>query len=507
VARDELKADELARALLGLYEAAERKISTMLAAAIARGARGTARFLELQRLSVRAELDRLAQASTPLERPLASSSYSAGVVAVDRSLDLSKAFSGVHTPAVEALANALSTRLADSRQQVGRKVEDVFRRVGLEQTGVAIAAGLTPEQAAREIREELMREGLTSFVDKGGRRWSLADYSAMVARTTTREAVTQGTVNRLADHGRKLVTISTHRSSCPICKPHEGKSYPLDHDPLPPFHPNCRHVAAPARIDFERFEAELDEALGIPLPAGASGRDQMIRATVGIPDPKPDQPFHEFDPLYRQAQEQEEAYRRLLDLGEGLSTQLGARELVSDDLDDFERRAREVGDDETVVAFPPLKDRQKAEDKLRRKRYPGAERLTDLNRGTVLVPNLDQLPDAFRRMRDWSESNGWTLHHFQDKGLFTGDPEEGGYRDISVLVRSPDGHLCELQFTVSPLWEAKFSRGHEIYEETRELDRLKTTRALTPEEETRREALMEESRALYGAAYNRSIRR
>jgi len=261
----EIPTDRVAEVLLELYRDAQRKIDALIEAAIIRGAAGTQRHYELQRAAIRAELAKLEAQSESLEGPLARSAYGAGVSAVDETLDLEKAFTGAQERAMEVLARNIAGDLKDARDQVGREADDIFRRVGLQAAARDIAIGRTRRETAEEIRRDLLEHGITAFTDKSGRRWSLSRYADMVARTTSREAVSRGTVDRLLEHGRDLVRITDHRGSCPICIPLEGKTYSLTGaspnypklPELPPFHPNCRHVVAPASVTFEEFERAL----------------------------------------------------------------------------------------------------------------------------------------------------------------------------------------------------------------------------------------------------------
>jgi hypothetical protein len=126
---------------------------------------------------------------------------------------------------------------------------------------------------SRAIADRLVSEGvtdaLTGRVDLGGRRWQLDVYAEMVARTTTREAMSLGTDRRMRELGEELVTISAHADACIICQPYQGNTYALPDlvvegydtiDQLPPFHPNCRHVATPAAGTAERFLRALEAA-------------------------------------------------------------------------------------------------------------------------------------------------------------------------------------------------------------------------------------------------------
>ena len=129
------------------------------------------------------------------------------------------------------------------------------------------AMGKGAQKAANDIFQALAREGVTAFVDKAGRRWSLHTYCSMVARTTSRQAEVLATLT--ADEEHDLYKISSHGTTCKICAPLEGRVYsksgkdpnfpPLSSafgkiDPTGPndltnsylnIHPNCLHVLTP----------------------------------------------------------------------------------------------------------------------------------------------------------------------------------------------------------------------------------------------------------------------
>jgi hypothetical protein len=264
----QLSVDDEADALIAIYSRAARRIRAIVRAATARGAAGTARHYELQLRKVELELDRARRDSQPLREALTRRSYLTGVAAIDRVLRLDKTFSGVHSDAMAVLSAALANRLDAATERVGRETRDVFRQVGLEEVAVGVATGQTRREVSRQIAQRLRFDhALTAFVDSRGRRWKLDTYAAMVARTTTREAVSLGTRNRLVEYGRRIATVSKHANACPICAPLQGRTFALVEgvkgyellERLPPFHPNCRHVLMPAKASFEAFE----EALGL----------------------------------------------------------------------------------------------------------------------------------------------------------------------------------------------------------------------------------------------------
>ena len=96
----------------------------------------------------------------------------------------------------------------------------------------------------------------------------------MVARTTTREAMTQGTINRLREHGITLAQVSAHNAH-DFCIYYENvvvnigdESHPV-YLPIsaihggPPFHPNCVHVLTPF---VERLATEEEKKAGVIPP-------------------------------------------------------------------------------------------------------------------------------------------------------------------------------------------------------------------------------------------------
>ena len=106
---------------------------------------------------------------------------------------------------------------------IGRTAPDLFRRVGLEQTAAAQAMGRGPFRAVPDFVEALRREGVTAFIDKAGRRWSLHTYASMVLRTTSRQAEVLSVLTQSPE--ADLFKISKHGTTCKRCAPFEGRVY------------------------------------------------------------------------------------------------------------------------------------------------------------------------------------------------------------------------------------------------------------------------------------------
>ncbi len=150
---------------------------------------------------------------------------------------------------------------------IGRIEPDVYRRVGLEQVALRQATGQGVYKQLPQFVEALRREGVTAFVDKAGRHWSLHTYGSMVSRTTSRQAEVLATLT--ADPEQDLYRITRTGTTCALCAPYEGRVYsksgtnpdypPLSdafgkQDPNGPdtltntwlnIHPNCLHSLQP----------------------------------------------------------------------------------------------------------------------------------------------------------------------------------------------------------------------------------------------------------------------
>lgn len=150
---------------------------------------------------------------------------------------------------------------------IGRVTPDVYRRIGLEQVANVQAVGKGINQAVPQFVETLRREGVTAFVDKAGRNWSLHTYCTMAARTTSRQAEVLAVLTAGETHD--LYMVSKRGTTCKICAPYEGRVYsrsgnnpdfpsladafgkidPAGKNDLTntylTIHPNCLHVLIP----------------------------------------------------------------------------------------------------------------------------------------------------------------------------------------------------------------------------------------------------------------------
>lgn len=142
------------------------------------------------------------------------------------------ALTGEQTTIVEQLTMQMMERITDAAITtmstlqsaiIGRVEPDIYRRVGLEQVAAMQATGRGVNKALPQFVETLRREGVTAFVDKAGRNWSLHTYCSMVARTTSRQAEILSVLT--TDPAHDLYKISSHGTTCGLCAPYEGRVY------------------------------------------------------------------------------------------------------------------------------------------------------------------------------------------------------------------------------------------------------------------------------------------
>ena len=204
--------------------------------------------------------------------------------------NISASFGEVHQEAVRAI-------VADTFQSVAgatKMMEETLIRTlrdsskGILQRG--LVTGETRKRLTKELMLDLAAKGFTyfedekgryiklkdyidfiaedswvGFVDAAGRKWDLLNYTEMLTRTKTAEAVSRGTENRLIENGLDLVYIVTSPACNDWCLFYAGKVFSISgtskkYPPLSeapnggtPFHPRCRCREAPF---IEKFEDE-----------------------------------------------------------------------------------------------------------------------------------------------------------------------------------------------------------------------------------------------------------
>ena len=143
-----------------------------------------------------------------------------------------RALTSQQTGAIKQLSDNLLGEILEASEEayrtvsgffsVGRLEADPYRSVGLKVMIEQQAEGTGWTKASARMAQELKNQGITAFVDKAGRRWTLSDYCNMCARTTARQAEVAAVLTA-DDHD--LWQISRIGSTCPVCAPLEGRVY------------------------------------------------------------------------------------------------------------------------------------------------------------------------------------------------------------------------------------------------------------------------------------------
>ncbi|MDX3831383.1 phage minor capsid protein [Streptomyces europaeiscabiei] len=234
-------AEDLSAGVRDLYADAEERLLTMIARRLADGI-DAPRWLEDKLADVQA-LRRGAQAvveelgrSTSLEvHDAIAEAYNVGARAGLLELgvldDTTAARIAEQTPGTrraDRLAIEAVSVVSESHRGILRGVEDVYRKVLAQAAGTPLLGVETRRQATQTAVQRFTQNGVTSFVDRSGRNWSMTTYAEMATRTAIGRAAVEAHADQLTAAGIDLVMVSESPHECPKCRPWEGKVLALD---------------------------------------------------------------------------------------------------------------------------------------------------------------------------------------------------------------------------------------------------------------------------------------
>jgi len=130
---------------------------------------------------------------------------------------------GTAAQAVGALVVSLQSRLEVMNQRITRFPQDAYQRI-VSLTAPNTILGVTTSRVSQQRAvQRFLREGITGFVDKSGRRWKIGTYAEMAGRTAVNRAFNDAGVWRMQQSGINLVTIVGGFDACSKCAPWIGK--------------------------------------------------------------------------------------------------------------------------------------------------------------------------------------------------------------------------------------------------------------------------------------------
>jgi hypothetical protein len=233
-ATHKVTAQETAR-LTALYREASDRVMTALASARAKG--NNTAHLTAVRAQIDAMLADLRTGSHQWTREAFPRSYMAGVDGIDGMLVAAgvtaapAAFAGIHTQAVQVLADNAYNRLSDVTNVIGRQVDDTLRAYALDAiTGPAFGVG-TVRSAQSDIFTRIANNMDTAIrqradgstylgfqVTPDGKFWSVDTYAEMVARTTLADTMRTGSQLRMAEAGIESFQVIGGPDPCEDCQ-------------------------------------------------------------------------------------------------------------------------------------------------------------------------------------------------------------------------------------------------------------------------------------------------
>lgn len=246
---------------------------------------------------------------------------------------------------------------------------------------------------------------------------------------------------------------------------------------------------------------------------------QRIVESVGdVPAEAPPQPASTEEELYALAPAAQEGFVDILDRGVGVSASLGARTHQITNEDDFKEAvaAVEADPDSPHILLAPLKGTERAREKVEGKYKGDWGKLSDVVRGTVVVPDIETLEQAMDAVRREAEANGWKVSalenrmvNIQGEGKRAPGPTSSGYTDFNIRLEAPNGIQAELQFNTSHMVIAKEGTpgGHKLFEEERTIVDRANARGLplTAAERARVFELRKQQTAIYTQAWEAGI--
>mgnify|MGYP002791419185 CR=1 FL=1 len=410
-------------------------------------------------------------------------------------------------------ASTMAQKTMEEVFLVGKRQEGTLRNAALQAVAEQQAAGHGTSKAASSMVQELERNGITSFVDKSGRKWSLQDYCNMATRATARQAEVSAILTADPDHDLyKIVKIG---STCPVCAPLEGRVYSRSGDnpdypalakafgkvdPNGPddlsntylnIHPNCLHSLVKYTTmgktdkqiqkdkDFSSFEKNpitVDPRTKKQIAAykeKVRNRQKLLndykqynryRKVCGNDMPKTFEKFR--DMKYNESvkwKETQAIYRKSNAYGKIIAKE---PEITAD--------LTKISND-TGVSMIGLEHRVKTKDSFLRKvgtdsnHSLDAQAITDTINSTNDVirytyqDNPLNLTNAYVNVTDAMKAKGYKVVRVRNTWL----DKRSAYKGVNCIFQAPSGQKFEIQFHTPESFQVKDGPMHKLYEEAR----------------------------------------
>ncbi|WP_449281245.1 phage minor capsid protein [Leucobacter sp.] len=182
--------------------------------------------------------------------------------------------------AVAAVEFDLRDALRALNARILRAPADAYQAMTSKHVGSLLAGMTTSRALHRRILDEYLADGITGFIDKSGRRWTIGAYSEMATRSAAARAWRDQSVASMSAAGITTFTPVIGSSACSKCGAWQGKIV-TDGGPTGTITVPHAITAVPTEI---HVDATLDEmrAAGWGHP---NCRCTLVPGLPGGPDP------------------------------------------------------------------------------------------------------------------------------------------------------------------------------------------------------------------------------
>lgn len=163
--------------------------------------------------------------------------------------------------AAQAIRDDITSELFDVRRRITRLPDDIYKAIAPHGAIYQVLPNpVTAAQAQAMAWRVFASQGVTGFVDRSGREWSMSAYTEMAVRTAATRAYNDSHLQRFRAIGVDYFSVPEHENPCPLCFPWQHKILTDGPNPNPDvhtdgtlaeaiaaglFHPQCRHTLIP----------------------------------------------------------------------------------------------------------------------------------------------------------------------------------------------------------------------------------------------------------------------
>lgn len=223
--------DKVAKQLVALYAKSEEQLLVFLAKSLSGdrgvGANWAARMVMKVgpvRVRVQTILDKLRGESRTLVTQAIREAWERGrQAAIDDTPGEIVPVLNVDGAAAEQ-AEMVARRLEETHPRAQLSVTNRYREIIDEVTRDQPAASeAARKRLVQQALDKFAADGITSFVDKNGRRYDLVSYTEMAVRAAITEAEVTSYTRQLVHAGIDLIIVSDVPQACALCRPFEGR--------------------------------------------------------------------------------------------------------------------------------------------------------------------------------------------------------------------------------------------------------------------------------------------